>query len=230
MKGVVAMGDDTEQAMEEETGDVEQEGDVEEDDDVFDMDALMPCLLGDGFHKPPSKTMPHKPKVVSTGNKNASASSSFQTPHKASRATTSTHAPPSSASKGPAVSVASSASKLSPRADAGSPDGGDTEMAQVRKKFQGKSAEEVLKPHGVAKIQEAIDAFTSRLNKSPFSSQLQGGSLQEFKDALGDAKKDACSLQRSVVQLDLKVKKWNSVPEEVTKFVGGLRGKTKVAG
>ena len=97
----------------------------------------------------------------------------------------------------------------------------------VRRKFRGKSAEDILEPHGWPKLKETIEEVVLGMQSSGFESMLTGGALENYMAEAKDLRLKASNLQRSIVSLDIKVKKWKECPDSVLAFLGAQRSRSK---
>ena len=224
--GAAYMHEDDAYVPEGEPGEAKAESQSEGDSDEGDhmnMDSLLPSLLHDVDFRP-------KAKDAVKSSAPSSKTAAFVTPSKSARssasAASSTRAPASSAKVGAPSSSVKSRPKASPPP---SDDESAAALAQSIKKFKGKSAEDILNPHGYQKLFESLDTLGQKLLTSPFTDTLEGDQLQLFKDKVTELKKEASGIQRLVVNLDLKVKKWQVVPEEVSACMMRLRSRSKVS-
>lgn len=158
-----------------------------------------------------------KPKGAATSSRHPAASSSTRTlPTSSPRA--------SKAARSSAQSHCAS-SPSSSKAD-GSPEACSAE-GDLRRKFRGKSAEDILQPHGYPALRKSLDEILADMDKPCFNSMLSGGSLESYAKEVSELAKRAATLQRGVVGLDIKVKKWKDVPEHVSALLVTERARAK---
>ena len=82
-----------------------------------------------------------------------------------------------------------------------------------RKKFLGKSPEEVLEPLGWPKIVKDYNDCMALVDNPSMNTFLRGSEVDAFNDANNKLKKDIGSTHKALVALDIKVRKWLNVPE-----------------
>ena len=97
----------------------------------------------------------------------------------------------------------------------------------IRKKFQGKSAEEILSPHGYEQIKPAMESFVACLRSDAMNTHLRGEELEAFSTACVQQRKQGLTLQKMVVALDIKTKKWTGAPPPVGTLLADLRTQVK---
>jgi len=187
------------------------ESDSNGDDE--DQDALLStvtaCLLDD-------RCANAKPKEAATSLRPSTQSASTRAPMSSPRSSKAATARSSAPSRSGA-----SAHSSKPESEAGSTD------EALRRKFRGKSAEDILGPHGYGELQKDLDEILASMHTPCFDSMLSGGSLGSYIAAVAELKKKAAMLQRGIVNLDIKVKKWKEVPERVGNALSTARTRIK---
>lgn len=217
---VLASDDEEDDASRAEEGDSPIDVDSAEEEVVADnLGWVTSCLLdGDLGDSNPRPAKGGKPVAASPATKQSAASAASQgTPKKAAKPAT-----PSKSGAGAAPRLALPSAGVSPPASSA----GSAEDS-TRRKFRGKSVEDILTPHGWAEINASFDAVTSKMQEGPFTSMLHGGALETYASEAAALKKQAVSLQKALVNLDIKVKKWKDTPEAVLKALSSHRGRSK---
>ncbi len=115
--------------------------------------------------------------------------------------------------KSDGVSV-SSASTLSP---------GEKKFGRPSK-FSQQPATEVLQKHGLEKIQGNLDEVKNMFSDSPFSDLL--AAPEDLNSAIIAARRPSGEAHKATVALDIKVRKWTSIPDDVLSLLIDLRTTT----
>ncbi len=79
-------------------------------------------------------------------------------------------------------------------------------------------------------MREQLGAIADKLEKEPFTSKAMGEDLQKVKDATAEFRKEAGTVQTSIVQLDIKIGKWQGLPMGAKDLVKNLRNQSKFRG
>jgi hypothetical protein len=82
-------------------------------------------------------------------------------------------------------------------------------------KHAGKTPHDILDPTGLADIKTAAEEVLAALCGPPFTTALLGENYIAFKDSCTQLKKKMSTVQKNVVNLDVKVKKWKDIPDGV---------------
>ena len=117
-----------------------------------------------------------------------------------------------------------SAALSRPSASASLPDREAAAMESARKKFDGKSVDEILEKHGYGEIKKEIAMFTACFSDDPcIHNTLRGEEMKQFTAKMSDMRKAGLAVQKLLVSLDIKVGKWKGMPEPVTKELAQRR-------
>ena len=100
-------------------------------------------------------------------------------------------------------------------------------ISDAGKKWGNKTAEEILNPHGWKEMYEELSQAKTCFANAAFSTLLQGSHKDDFAKEIQAVKKLASSAYKSLVRLDIKVKKWSNPPERVTDMVTDQRKSAK---
>ncbi len=167
------------------------------------MDWAVNCLIEDGC------SAAKRPKAASSKPAPASSSSKARVPwaRAAGSAASSTPILRMPAVGRSAFSGSSRSHTAEPLAPPKTPD--DKE----RKKFAGKSPEEVLEPLGWARIMKEFGAMMASVGSAEMATFLRGSEVETFNTMNATFKKDIGTVHKSLVALDIKVRKWQSPPE-----------------
>lgn len=87
--------------------------------------------------------------------------------------------------------------------------------------------EDVLEKYGWLGIAKQRDEVTSLIQAGPMASFLRGDDLQAYTALASKALKLASSVHRSLVTLDIKLKKWKAPPADTVHFLAQQRSQAK---
>ena len=142
---------------------------------------------------------------------------------------------PSPTASSSRISVASSATSTKKTADA-TPTKADNDLTTPKKSGRGRAAisaklatqgtEQVLGSHGLDEVKGFVDEISRRLTFKPFTTILRGADHAKYVQDFAEVKKIAQSAQKAAVALDIKVKKWREVSEEVQQLLARHRAMT----
>ncbi|CAK0841185.1 unnamed protein product [Prorocentrum cordatum] len=130
-----------------------------------------------------------------------------------------------SASSGGASTLA--ATTLQPHRPADDGNGGQQSgpLPSVPRKFQGKSPEDILAKYNWVDLDAQLIALEEKLSSADLAGRRQG---DEVATTLSTMKKQAHSVHKAMVALDIKVQKWTGTPPGVTDLLKKKRGRAKV--
>ncbi|CAK0818233.1 unnamed protein product, partial [Prorocentrum cordatum] len=166
------------------------------DDGLDDLAMLTSCVLDEATD--PAKAKPTATKSAGT------SSGATGVRAQGRRPTTTGGGPPPTP---PSVKRDRVAEALADATAVASPQESD-ELQQVRKKFRGKTADELLEPHGWKLLQDSVEKAKVNMEAAPFNTPLLGPQRDSFEKANKDMRKEMGVTQKAIVSLDIKTKKW----------------------
>jgi len=98
------------------------------------------------------------------------------------------------------------------------------EPQQAAGKFEGKSPREILDKFGLHLILQDLEEAERLMGHAELNRRMIDEAL--YSNALKDFQKKTSVAHKAVVNLDIKIKKWTHVPEDLLDYVQALRSKT----
>ena len=98
------------------------------------------------------------------------------------------------------------------------------EPQQAAGKFEGKSPREILDKFGLHLILQDLEEAERLMGHAELNRRMIDEAL--YSNALKDFQKKTSVAHKAVVNLDIKIKKWSHVPEDLSDYVQALRSKT----
>lgn len=96
-----------------------------------------------------------------------------------------------------------------------------------RKKFLGKSVEDILQPHGWGSLCASFSEIMPLMQHEDLDSWLMSDGVEKFNAMTAQVRKEATALHKGYANLDIKAKNLTSTPAAVTDTIANHRNKTK---